>query len=84
MTLHRDRRLELAEPEVRSGQALRFLRARAARLRGIAGIATTAISDRLRRMADEFEARADELEKAEITSGDTGSDRRVAWMASSC
>ena len=72
---------ELAAPTVAPRQAVQFLRARANRLRGIAGTAPTAISDRLRRMADEFEARADELEKAETTSGDTGSDRRVAWMA---
>jgi len=43
-------------------QAVQFLRARAERLRGIAGTARTAISDPLRRLADEMEARADELE----------------------
>ena len=72
---------ELAAPTVAPRQAVQFLRARASRLRGIAGTARTAISDRLRTMADEFEARADALEKAETTGGDNGSNRRVAGMA---
>jgi hypothetical protein len=41
-----------------------FLRARASRLREIAGTARTALSDQLRVMAEEQEARADELDRA--------------------
>jgi hypothetical protein len=37
-------------------------------LRGIAGTARTAISDPLRRLADEMEARADELEREHAPS----------------
>ena len=50
------------------GQTVEFLRARAGRLRGIAGTARTAISDPLRRLADEMEARADELEREHAPS----------------
>lgn len=75
MMLHSERPPELAAPTVVPRQAVQFLRARAGRLRGIAGAAPTAISDRLRRMADEFEARADELERAD--TDDSGQDRRV-------
>ena len=66
--LHSERRPQLAE----------FLRARAGRLRGIAGTARTAISDPLRVLADEMEARAVELEKAYTPSDDNGQDRRAA------
>jgi hypothetical protein len=66
--LHYERRSQLAE----------FLRARANRLRGIAGTARTAISDPLRVLADEMEARAVELEKAYTPSDDNGQDRRAA------
>jgi hypothetical protein len=59
-------------------QVAEFLRARAARLRGIAGTARTAISDPLRVLADEMEARAVELEKAYTPSDDNGQDRRAA------
>ena len=66
--LHSERRPQLAE----------FLRARAGRLRGIAGTARTAISDPLRVLADEMEARAVELEKAHMPSDDNGQDGRAA------
>src|SRR5258707_12983742 len=66
--LHYERRPRLAE----------FLRARAGRLRGIAGTARTAISDPLRVLADEMEARAEQLEKADTPSDDNGEDRRAA------
>jgi hypothetical protein len=41
-------------------------------LREIAGTARTAISDPLRGLADEMEARADELERAYAPSADSG------------
>jgi hypothetical protein len=62
----------------RRPQIAEFLRARAGRLRGIAGTARTAISDPLRVLADEMEARAVELEKAYTPSDDDGQDRRAA------
>jgi hypothetical protein len=66
--LHDERHPQLAD----------FLRARAGRLRGIAGTARTAISDPLRVLADEMEARAEELEKADTPSDDNGEDRLAA------
>jgi len=66
--LHFEQRPQLAE----------FLRARAGRLRGIAGTARTAISDPLRVLADEMEARAVELEKAYTPSDEYGQDGRAA------
>jgi hypothetical protein len=45
-------------------------RARARRLREIAGTARTALSDQLWTLADELEARADELERAYTFSND--------------
>jgi hypothetical protein len=65
---HSERRPQLAE----------FLRARAGRLRGIAGTARTGISDPLRVLADEMEARAVELEKAYTPSDEYGQDGRAA------
>lgn len=43
-------------------QEVQFLRERARRLREIAGYHATALSGQLRKMADELEARADEIE----------------------
>jgi hypothetical protein len=67
-------------------QAVQFLRARAERLRGIAGTARTAISDPLRRLADEMEARADALEREHAPSavlvkksGGDSLDGRCGW-----
>ena len=53
-------------------QEVQFLRARARRLREIAGTARTALSDPLRIMVDEMEARADELERAYAACDDSG------------
>ena len=53
-------------------QEVEFLRARARRLREIAGTARTALSDPLRIIVGEMEARADELEKAYALSDDGG------------
>jgi hypothetical protein len=53
-------------------QEVQCLRARATRLREIARTARTALSDPLRMMVDEMEARADELEKACAPRGDSG------------
>ena len=53
-------------------QEAQFLRARARRLLEIAGSARTALSDQLWRLADELEARADELEKVYALSDDSG------------
>ena len=68
---HDEQRPQLAE----------FLRARAGRLRGIAGTARTAISDPLRVLADEMEARAEELEKSDMPSDDNSLDRHAARTA---
>jgi hypothetical protein len=54
------------------GQTIEFMRARARRLRDIAGTARTAISDPLRMLADDLETRADELERAYTPSDDSG------------
>jgi hypothetical protein len=53
-------------------QEAQFLRARASRLRDIAGAAQTALSDQLRMIAGELEARAGELEREYPPSGDGG------------
>jgi hypothetical protein len=44
------------------GQEIHFLRERARRLREIAATHPTALSGQLRKMAEELEARADEIE----------------------
>ena len=44
-------------------QEIQFLRDRARRLRQMANAHRTALSDQLRRMATELEARADELQR---------------------
>ena len=54
------------------GHTVDFLRARARRLRDIAGTARTAISDPLRKQADEAEARADDLERIAPRSSPKG------------
>jgi hypothetical protein len=46
-----------------SEQEVRFLRERAQRLRALADAHRTALSDQLRVMADDLDARADGLEK---------------------
>ena len=56
-------------------QEVQFLRARASRLREIAGTARTALSDPLRMMVNELEARADELERAYKPGDDSCQDR---------
>ncbi len=48
-------------------QEVHFLRERARRLREMADEFQTALSDRLRMMAHELEARADDLERAGLT-----------------
>jgi DICT domain-containing protein len=48
-----------------SRQDARFLRQRAERLREIAGTHPAPLSSQLRRMADELDKRADELEKTD-------------------
>lgn len=53
-------------------QEVQFLRARARRLREIAGTARTALSDPLRVIGDELEARADVLERAYAACDDSG------------
>jgi len=48
-------------------QEVQFLRERARRLRAMAGKNQTALSDRLRMIAHELEARADDIERAGFT-----------------